>query len=283
MLSSGHITKMASTQPRAVTFGCSLTRNMLLPLTLILLGLGFGSCNCQRRLNFSFGWHATIRCLLYPCYTIETMLTPKFALGVVSLMKLFSIVSGIVITLDVFGSISVSISLISSQIMLLMIGLRRDRPFLYLFFLQQLFGGHWAWRNKNLMLGNDNWYVCQLSFNIQGMVDTLKASYPLITNSVIDETLIKWNNNNHSHVILNIDGSCLGSPTKFGYGGVLRNEAGFYLSDFSGYIHDTSDILYAELYAIYQGLLLAKEKGITNLIISYSDSLLCINIVTGPM
>jgi len=34
------------------------------------------------------------------------------------------------------------------------------------------------------------------------------------------------------------------------------------------------------LYDIYQGLLLAKEKDIVNLI-CYSDSLLCTNIITG--
>lgn len=64
-------------------------------------------------------------------------------------------------------------------------------------------------------------------------------------------------------------------------GGVLRNDARFYLSWFSGYIENSSDILYAELYAIYQGLLLAKDKGIMDLI-CYSDSLLCINIITDP-
>jgi len=60
------------------------------------------------------------------------------------------------------------------------------------------------------------------------------------------------------------------------------NDADFYLYGFSRYIHDSSDILYAELYAIYQGFLLAKEKGIVDLI-SYSDSLLCINIIIGPL
>jgi len=122
-----------------------------------------------------------------------------------------------------------------------------------------------------MFLGNDVWSAHQLSFNVQGMVDTLKASYPLIIND-----------NNHSHVILNVDRSCLGSPTKVGYGGVLRNEACFYLSGFSSYIHHTSDILYAKLFTIYQGLLLAKEKGIVDLV-CYSGSLLCINIIIGPL
>jgi ribonuclease HI len=97
----------------------------------------------------------------------------------------------------------------------------------------------------------------------------------------MEDRFVKWNQNNHVGVILNVDGSCLGSPARTGYGGILRNDAGFYLSGFSGYLHGSSDILYAELYAIYQGLSLAKEKGIVNLI-CYSDSLLCTNIITGP-
>jgi len=56
-----------------------------------------------------------------------------------------------------------------------------------------------------MFLSNDDWSVHQLSFNVQGMVDTLKASYPLIING-----------NNHSHVILNVDGSCLDSPLELG-------------------------------------------------------------------
>jgi len=140
----------------------------------------------------------------------------------------------------------------------------------------------WAWRNRNMMcLCNENWLNAKLSFNIQGMVDTLKACDPSISYTTDEGQFIKWNHNNHSCVILNVDGSCLGSPIRAGYGGILRNDAGFFLSGFSGYIQNSSDILYAELYAIYKGLLLAKEMGITDFV-CYSDSLHCINILNGP-
>lgn len=39
--------------------------------------------------------------------------------------------------------------------------------------------------------------------------------------------------------------------------------------------------MYAELYAIYKGLLLAKYMGITDFV-CYSDALHCINILNGP-
>ena len=65
-----------------------------------------------------------------------------------------------------------------------------------------------------------------------------------------------------------------------GYGGILQNNSGFYLSGFSGYIHDSSDILYVELYDIYQGLILAKSLNIVGLV-CYIDSLHCTNLLKG--
>jgi len=113
------------------------------------------------------------------------------------------------------------------------------------------------------------------------MVYTLKACYTSIYSTTDEDQFIKWNNNNHSCAILNVDGSCLGSPIRARYGGILRNYAGFFLLGFSGYIQNSSDILYTELYDIYKGLLLAKEMGIIDFVF-YSDSLHCINILNGP-
>ncbi|GAU28080.1 hypothetical protein TSUD_223210 [Trifolium subterraneum] len=48
-----------------------------------------------------------------------------------------------------------------------------------------------------------------------------------------------------------------------------------------GFIRGSSDILLAELYAIYKGLLLAKEMSIDEFV-CYSDSLLCANLINGP-
>ncbi|GAU50506.1 hypothetical protein TSUD_409810 [Trifolium subterraneum] len=95
------------------------------------------------------------------------------------------------------------------------------------------------------------------------------------------DRVVKWNNNNFSGVILNVDGSCLGSPVRSGFGGIFRNDSGFYLSGFSGFIQGSSDIMLAELYAIYHGLSLAKDMEI-NEFVCYSDSLHCINLITGP-
>lgn len=75
------------------------------------------------------------------------------------------------------------------------------------------------------------------------MVETLSVCFRSAPNGISIDRLIKWNNNNNFSIILNVDGSCLGSAIRVGYGGVLRNETSFYLSGFFGYIQHSSDIL----------------------------------------
>jgi ribonuclease HI len=77
-----------------------------------------------------------------------------------------------------------------------------------------------------------------------------------------------------------VDGSCHDSPIRSGFGGILRNNAGFFLSAFSGFIPGSDDIIHAELSAIYHGLIIAKNLGFAELV-CYSDSLVCINLIDG--
>ncbi|CAJ2643293.1 unnamed protein product [Trifolium pratense] len=143
-------------------------------------------------------------------------------------------------------------------------------------------GVWWAWRHRNLMcLQNETWSINRLSFNIQSMIATLTSCFSSHSTTNSEEIHVKWNNNNHSGIILNVDGSCLGSPVRAGFGGIIRNDSGYYLSGFSGFIQGSSDILHAELLAIYQGLTLAKNMAIDELV-CYSDSLHCINLIKGP-
>ena len=84
----------------------------------------------------------------------------------------------------------------------------------------------------------------------------------------------------HQPYILNVDGSCIGTPPRTGYGGVLRNSAGFFISGFSGFIPNSTDILLAELTAIHQGLKLVMVLN-ANDIMCYSDSLLAVNFIAN--
>jgi ribonuclease HI len=79
-----------------------------------------------------------------------------------------------------------------------------------------------------------------------------------------------------------VDGSCHGNPIRTGFGGVLRNETGLFLAGFSGFIPCSDDILLAELSAIYHGLIMAKDLGYAE-IACHSDSIVCINLINGPI
>jgi hypothetical protein len=50
---------------------------------------------------------------------------------------------------------------------------------------------------------------------------------------------------------------------------------------FSGFIQGSYDILLAELYAIYNGLLLDKDMNIDEMV-CYSDYLHCVNLIKSP-
>jgi hypothetical protein len=78
-----------------------------------------------------------------------------------------------------------------------------------------------------------------------------------------------------------VDDSCFDSFIRSGFGGIIRNTFGHYLVGFWGFIQGLSDMLLAELYDIYKGLLLAKDMNIDELIY-YSDYLHCVKFIKGP-
>jgi hypothetical protein len=129
-----------------------------------------------------------------------------------------------------------------------------------------------------MCLSNETWSLTRLTFQIQNTADAIKNSFKPVTTHH-QERMVRWNSLNHNCHVLNVDGSCLGVPIRAGYGGVIRNSAGFYLSGYSGFIPTSTDILFAELTAIHRGLLLAVEMGIEDLA-CYSDSLLSIRLLT---
>jgi hypothetical protein len=95
-------------------------------------------------------------------------------------------------------------------------------------------GVWWVWRHRNAMcFDNESWSLNWLSFNIHSMIDIFTSSFSSSPVGSSVDTLIKWNNENFSCVILNVDDSCLGSPARAGYEGIIRNNSDFYLSDFS--------------------------------------------------
>ncbi|KAK2425361.1 hypothetical protein QL285_035613 [Trifolium repens] len=82
-------------------------------------------------------------------------------------------------------------------------------------------------------------------------------------------------------MILNVDGSSIGNPGISGFGGLIRNADGAWVHGFYGNLGVTN-ILHAELMAIYKGLLLAWERNIKDLW-CYSDSRTVIKLITEPV
>jgi len=141
---------------------------------------------------------------------------------------------------------------------------------------------YWVWHHQNLMcLNNENLPLSRLSCNIHRMVDSFSHCFTINSHVVQVERLIRWNNDNYSCTILDVDSSCLSIPIRAGFGGIIRNSTGYYLSCFSCYINEYFDILYVELRAIYEGLILAKCFNIIELV-CYTDFLHCINLLKGP-
>jgi hypothetical protein len=116
-----------------------------------------------------------------------------------------------------------------------------------------------------MCLDNETWSLSRLSFNIRAIVKTSKNCFSHVSNDKLVDTYIKWNNNNHSCAIVNVDVSCLGSFIRSGFDGIIKNTFTHYFAGFSDLIQGPYDILLNELYVIYNGLLLAKNIFMDNI------------------
>ena len=95
----------------------------------------------------------------------------------------------------------------------------------------------WVWRNRNLTcLNNETWSLYYLVSNIYNSVDTIISALKNDDAAISEDRYVKWNCNNHMDTILNVDGSCNGTPTHTGFGGIFRNNGSFFLSTFLGMI-----------------------------------------------
>lgn len=129
-----------------------------------------------------------------------------------------------------------------------------------------------------MCLNNETLSITGRSLNIINSAENISSSCLQNSSSTsAPARLIRWNNN-HVCTILNVDGSCLGDPIHIGFGGVIRNHSGKYISGFSGFINNSQDILFAELSALHQGLELTINLNYEELA-CYSDSLLTANLI----
>ncbi|XP_024628661.1 uncharacterized protein [Medicago truncatula] len=129
-----------------------------------------------------------------------------------------------------------------------------------------------------MCISHETWFVTTILGRIYNTAASIENSCHAAHVTTLGRQVC-WNSNNYNCLVLNVDGSCLGSPTRAGYGGIIWNSAGFFITGFAGYLSTTSDILFAKLFAMHRGLLLAVEIGIEELV-CYSDSMLTVKLVT---
>jgi len=98
----------------------------------------------------------------------------------------------------------------------------------------------------SMSINNEQMSIHRVEANIKNSADNILQAFPL-HQAVQMERYIRWNNHNFDCNILNVDGSCLGSPAKVGFGGLIRNNAGYYLTGFSRFLLTSTDILEVEL------------------------------------
>jgi len=118
-----------------------------------------------------------------------------------------------------------------------------------------------------MCLNNVTWSLHRLACNVQNSVKVVKSSFYHIVSAAHVDRYIKWNYNNHSCAILNVDGSCHGSPARTEFRGILRN-SGHFLFAFSGFIIGLSYIMLVELYVIFPMMIMSKDFGFLSVLIS---------------
>ncbi|PNX93234.1 ribonuclease H [Trifolium pratense] len=89
--------------------------------------------------------------------------------------------------------------------------------------------------------------------------------------------LVTWSKPVEGTMCLNVDGSLLGVTNKAGYGGLIRDNNGVFISGFYG-AATVQSILFAELMVVLHGLQICWESGFRR-ISCFSDSLQTVNLI----
>ncbi|GAU24184.1 hypothetical protein TSUD_84190 [Trifolium subterraneum] len=113
--------------------------------------------------------------------------------------------------------------------------------------------------------------------NTENLAQLLRMSF-LKCNISPTATIVRWNAHGGIGMILNVDGSSIGNPGISGFGGLIQNFDRTWVHGFAGNI-GFSNILHAELLAMYHGLVLAWKLNIKDMW-CYSDSKTAIKLLS---
>jgi len=281
MLSFGTTKKMVLILQKVDTIGFSKLPIQLVKICLHTPGLGFGNFSFLKITNSFFDW---LVIMLSQFIFAESQEHSSFCY-LLSLWRhdetFLHCVRDCTFSVRLWHHLGFTNADFFSLLLMLMIGLEGELRVLRLSFFSV---GVWcSWRHRNLMcMGGKTWSLKRLSSNIKNSIESILVNFPSSATAATTNRYTRWNNNNISGAILNVDGCCHGTPTRTGFGGILRNDSGLFIAGCSGFISDSNNILLAELSAIYHGITMAKDLGYAEFA-CYSDSLVCINLINGPI
>lgn len=96
----------------------------------------------------------------------------------------------------------------------------------------------------------------------------------------INRKEVRWEKPNYNWVKLNFDGACRGNPGQAGFGAVIQNKDGnVVLGTYGSIGHATNNE--AKIRALEAGLLLCKEKGLTNVQIEGDSQIIVNGVING--
>jgi len=74
---------------------------------------------------------------------------------------------------------------------------------------------------------NETWSLIRIVTNIYNSAGTITSAFKNDEATTTVDRFVKWNCDNHMGTILNVDGSCNGTPIRTGFGGIFRNNGAF--------------------------------------------------------
>ena len=78
-----------------------------------------------------------------------------------------------------------------------------------------------------MFLNNETGSPIRIATNIYNLVDTITSVFKKDAAATSGDHYIKWNCDNHLGTILNVDGSCNGTPIHIDFGSISHNNRAF--------------------------------------------------------
>ncbi|KAK7243101.1 hypothetical protein RIF29_37886 [Crotalaria pallida] len=140
----------------------------------------------------------------------------------------------------------------------------------------------WIWKARNAMCIERRKIPRHSVINsIHNLSSLIKSNLSNTVSTPSPQKWIKWENPPSGSIAVNVDGSCKGNPGPAGFGGLLRDDSGKWLTGFYGHV-GISNNLHVEIEAILRGLEVAWNYGARK-VVCFSDSLDALRLVENNL